>query len=92
MPLWQKNIEIYDTVKSLLNPGRFDEEYICLRYTWWEFLFLKNIGYGLNLNQCAVSGSFENIYYISPKSGNSVSYNVGKKYEIPQTISNSELI
>ena len=81
MPLWQKNIEIYETVESLLNPTKFDEKYICLRYVWWEFLFLKNTGYGLNLNQCAVSGSFDNIYFISPKSGNSVSYNVGKKYE-----------
>ena len=81
MPLWEKNIEIYETVESLLNPKKFDEKYIFLRYVWWEFLFLKNIGYGLNLNQCAVSGSFDNIYFISPKSGNSVSYNVGKKYE-----------
>ena len=52
-----------------------------IKYVWWEILFLKNTGYGLNLDTCAVSGSSENIYFISPKSGNSVSFNIGKKYE-----------
>ena len=39
-----------------------------IKYVWWEVLFLKNTGYGLNLDTCAVSGSSENIYFISPKS------------------------
>ena len=45
-----------------------------------NFVF-KNLGYGLNLDTCAVSGTTENIYFISPNSGNSVSFDIGKKYE-----------
>ena len=51
-----------------------------LKYVWWEVFFLKNNGYGLNLNKCAVTGSKDDIYYLSPKSGNSVSYSEGKKF------------
>ena len=44
-------------------------------------IIFKNLGYGLNLDTCVVSGSSENIYFISPKSGNAVSFKIGKKYE-----------
>ena len=45
-----------------------------------EILFLKNLGYGLNLDNCAVSGTTQDICFISPKTGNAVSFKVGKKY------------
>ena len=35
-------------------------------------IFLKNTGYGINLEKCSVSGSKEKLYYLSPNSGNSV--------------------
>ena len=45
-----------------------------------KYFFLKNTGYGINLEKCSVSGSKENLYYLSPNSGNSVIYSVGHKY------------
>ena len=45
-----------------------------------KFFFLKNTGYGISLEKCSVSGSKEKLYYISPNSGNSVTYSVGHKY------------
>ena len=81
LPFWQKNIEIFKDVELLLNTKKHELNNILIRYVWWEILFLKNLGYGLNLDICAVSGASENIYFISPKSGNSVSYDIGKKYE-----------
>ena len=45
-----------------------------------KFFFLKNTGYGINLEKCSVSGSKEKLYYLSPNSGNSVTYSVGHKY------------
>jgi len=81
LPYWQKNKEIFNDVEILLNLKRFKQTDILVRYVWWEILFLKNLGYGLNLDTCAVSGTTENIYFISPNSGNSVSFDIGKKYE-----------
>ena len=58
-------------------------------------LFLKNTGYGLNLDKCAVSGSSKDLYYISPNSGNCVTLTVGNKYKkklfrIPECLKNKE--
>ena len=45
-----------------------------------EMNFLKHLGYGLNINKCCVTGEFNNTYFISPKTGNAVNFEVGKKY------------
>ena len=81
LPFWQKNIEIFNDVETLIYPKKIIEAEMLVRYVWWEVLFLKNLGYGLNLDTCAVTGSTENIYFISPKSGNSVCFEIGKQYE-----------
>ena len=81
LPFWEKNIEIFDDIEILLGFNHINQIEILVRYVLWEILFLKNLGYGLNLDTCVVSGSSENIYFISPKSGNAVSFKIGKKYE-----------
>ena len=53
---------------------------IIKEYILWEFNFLKNMGYQIDLSRCSVTGNKENIYFISPKTGNAVCYNIGKKY------------
>ena len=80
LPLWQKNIEIYTDLKTLIKNLDKKTELIIFNYVWWEILFLKNSGYGINLDKCSVSGSKEKLYYLSPNSGNSVTYSVGHKY------------
>ena len=55
--------------------------FILKEYILWEFSFLKFIGYGLNFEKCSVTGSTEDIFFVSPKTGNSVCYSIGKKYE-----------
>ena len=79
LPFWEKNIEIFDDIEILLGFNHINQIEILVRYVLWEILFLKNLGYGLNLDTCVVSGSSENIYFISPKSGNAVSFKIGKK-------------
>ena len=44
-----------------------------LAYLQWELALLDDLGYGLDLRSCAVTGSTENLSYISPKSGRAVS-------------------
>ena len=39
----------------------------------WEANVLADLGYGLDLARCAVTGSTENLRYVSPKSGCAVS-------------------
>ena len=81
LPSWQKNIEIFEDLKILSNLLKNNFEYILLEYVLWEFKFLKNLGYGLDFSKCSVSGSLDNISFLSPKTGNSVCYEVGEKYK-----------
>ena len=39
----------------------------------YELLILAELGFGLDLSQCAATGSKENLRYVSPKSGRAVS-------------------
>ena len=80
LPLWQQNFEIYNDLQRLIDSLDTKIELIIFNYVWWEIFFLKNTGYGINLEKCSVSGSKENLYYLSPNSGNSVIYSVGHKY------------
>ena len=80
LPLWQQNFEIYIDLQRLIDSLDTKIELIIFNYVWWEIFFLKNTGYGINLEKCSVSGSKEKLYYLSPNSGNSVIYSVGHKY------------
>ena len=80
LPLWQQNFEIYKDLQRLIDSLDKKIELIIFNYVWWEIFFLKNTGYGINLEKCSVSGSKEKLYYLSPNSGNSVTYSVGHKY------------
>ncbi|WP_347312420.1 DNA repair protein RecO [Defluviimonas sp. SAOS-178_SWC] len=43
-----------------------------LAYLRWELMLLEELGYGLDLTSCAVTGSREDLAYVSPKSGRAV--------------------
>ena len=44
-----------------------------LAYLRWELALLEDLGFGLDLSRCAVTGSEDNLTYVSPKSGRAVS-------------------
>ncbi len=44
-----------------------------LAYLRWELSLLEELGYGLDLTRCAVTGATEGLAYVSPKSGRAVS-------------------
>ncbi|SFT88326.1 DNA replication and repair protein RecO [Sedimentitalea nanhaiensis] len=44
-----------------------------LAYLNWEVALLDDMGFGLDLGRCAVSGATEGLVYVSPKSGRAVS-------------------
>ena len=42
-------------------------------YLHWEIALLEDMGFGLDLSCCAVTGAVEGLAYVSPKSGRAVS-------------------
>ena len=44
-----------------------------MAYLRWELELLTVLGYGLDLSKCAVSGSTENLRYVSPRTGRAIS-------------------
>ena len=44
-----------------------------IAYLRWEMSLLEDLGFGLDLSACAVTGDTENLVYVSPKSGRAVS-------------------
>ena len=50
-------------------------------YLDWELDLLTSIGYGLDLKKCVATGTTDNLFYISPKSGKAVCKEKGLKYD-----------
>jgi len=46
----------------------------------WELEFLADMGFGLDLSECAATGATEGLIYVSPKSGRAVSEEAGEPY------------
>ena len=49
-------------------------------YCYFEFYLLSFLGIALDLEKCSVTGSYDNLRYISPKTGKAVCEEVGKPY------------
>jgi len=50
-------------------------------YVLWERNLLAELGYGLDLTNCAATGVTENLIYISPKTGRAASAEAGAPYK-----------
>jgi len=50
-------------------------------YINYELALLSNLGYGIDLTRCVVTGKVNGLYYVSPKTGNAVVKSIGDKYE-----------
>ncbi len=46
----------------------------------WELGLLDELGFGLDLSQCAATGTRDDLVYVSPKSGRAVSAGAGEPY------------
>ena len=49
-------------------------------YALWELALLKDLGYGLDLSSCVVTGRRDNLIYVSPKTGRAVSKGAAGEY------------
>ncbi len=63
--LWRATMALLDALERDLDwPGQ---------YLRWELALLEEIGFGLDLGRCAVTGSREGLVYVSPRTGRAVS-------------------
>lgn len=63
--LWRATMELLGALERGLDwPAQ---------YLRWEVLLLEELGFGLDLGRCAVTGSREGLAYVSPKTGRAVS-------------------
>jgi DNA repair protein RecO (recombination protein O) len=46
----------------------------------WELGLLEELGFGLDLSQCAATGANDQLIYVSPKTGRAVSASAGEPY------------
>lgn len=61
--LWRKTLGLLDVLGHEGWPAA---------YVRWELCLLEEIGFGLDLSVCAVTGATEGLAYVSPKSGRAV--------------------
>jgi DNA repair protein RecO (recombination protein O) len=47
----------------------------------WELLLLQELGFGLDLSECAATGGDTELVYVSPRSGRAVSREAGEPYD-----------
>lgn len=79
MPELQNLENFYRYVEDFFN--LIDEDNWLTYYCCFEFYLLEFLGIGLDLSECAVTGTTENLAYVSPKTGRAVSAKAGEPYK-----------
>ena len=72
LPERVNHAQLYKHTRELLDLLTTKNNWL-LSYLTWELVLLDELGFGLDLSQCAVTGVKNNLSYISPKSGSAVS-------------------
>ena len=62
--LWASTVRLLDALQTAPDWP--------LQYLRWEMQLLEDLGFGLDLTACAVTGSREDLAYVSPKTGRAV--------------------
>ncbi|HKM61025.1 MAG TPA: DNA repair protein RecO, partial [Acidisphaera sp.] len=72
LPEREGHPRVFDALVGMiarLQPG----EAALTEYVRWELLLLADLGYGLDLSSCAVTGATDPLAYVSPRTGRAVS-------------------
>ncbi|WP_170377521.1 DNA repair protein RecO [Ruegeria atlantica] len=72
LPEREPHPAVYNQTEQLMDLLGQDEIWP-LAYLRWELAMLEELGFGLDLSVCAVTGAREGLIYVSPKSGRAVS-------------------
>lgn len=71
---------VHDGLEALLAGIIAADQNWPLRFVCWELQFLRELGYGLDLESCALGGPREDIGYVSPRSGKAASIQEGAAF------------
>lgn len=80
LPDRQAYPQLFDSFEIVLKHLVDDEDWLPLLIKW-QIGFLQQMGYGLDLSQCAVTGTTKDLKYISPKTGRAVCESIGLPYK-----------
>ena len=72
LPEREAHLPIYQRSEALLDLLGQDEIWP-LAYLQWERALLEEMGYGLDLSACAVTGAVDGLAFVSPRTGRAVS-------------------
>jgi DNA repair protein RecO (recombination protein O) len=78
LPEREPHPDLFASLKALLTV--LIEEEWAAGYVVWELSVLAELGFGLDLSQCAATGTTDDLIYVSPKSGRAVSAEAGAEY------------
>ncbi len=70
---------IYETTIDLVDSLGDDNNWLG-SYVRWELMILAELGFGLDLSKCAVTGESMDLIYVSPKTGRAVSGQAGRHW------------
>ncbi len=79
LPERQSHPHLYEAANIILDHAQTPQiaAHLIIRF---EVALLEDLGFGLNLSQCVVSGSKQDLIWVSPKSGCAVSGKEGKPW------------
>lgn len=88
-------IQLFEATNILIEAIKTDDDWPAA-YIGWEVGLLTHAGFGLDLSKCALSGSLDNLYWVSPKTGHAASYEAGLPYKdkllkLPQFLLSSQI-
>ena len=70
---------VFDTLETIV--AHLHDQTICaMLVVRFELLMLSELGFGLDLDACAATGSPDELIYVSPKSGRAVSRDAGEPW------------
>jgi DNA repair protein RecO (recombination protein O) len=80
LPEREPHGRVYDGLRIVLGAIEQDDVWPALLVRW-EMGLLDELGFGLDLSQCAASGRNDDLVYVSPRSGKAVSRLAGEPYK-----------
>lgn len=72
LPEREPHRPLFEAFRILLDALQGEEDWLPV-YLRWELGLLGEMGFGLDLGQCAVTGATEDLAYVSPRTGRAVS-------------------
>lgn len=80
LPEREAHPRLYAELQMLYDQLRSGVQDIRAQLILLEARLLKELGYGLDVSQCAATGTTEKLIYLSPKTGRAVSAEAGRPY------------